>query len=283
MSISAQLGGAHIQHVGDAKIAYRECGRGRPLVFVHGILVNGDLWRDVVPSLAGDYRCIAPDWPLGSHADAMPRSADMRPPAVARLVSSFITSLQLRDVVLIGSDTGGAIVQLIVAQNPAWLGAVVLTNCDAYENFFPPAIRSLTYLARVPGFVDALAFVLRARLARRALCATVAHRTPSPEILASYFSSICADPGVRRDVRNALASVAPRYTLEAAKAFASFEKPVGIAWGEDDPLFFPMRFAERLERAFPRATLLRIARSRTLVPEDRPQELAAFISSVARA
>ena len=49
-------------------IRYRERGEGEPIVFVHGLLVNGDLWRKVVPRLADRYRCIAPDWPLGSHA-----------------------------------------------------------------------------------------------------------------------------------------------------------------------------------------------------------------------
>ncbi|WP_369797463.1 alpha/beta fold hydrolase [Nocardia sp. CNY236] len=42
-------------------------------MFVHGLLANGDLWRHVAPVLASHgYRCLTPDWPLGSHTLAVP-------------------------------------------------------------------------------------------------------------------------------------------------------------------------------------------------------------------
>ena len=50
---------------------------GRPIVFVHGFLTNALLWRDVLPPLAAvGHRCIAPDWPLGSHTIPMRADAD---------------------------------------------------------------------------------------------------------------------------------------------------------------------------------------------------------------
>jgi pimeloyl-ACP methyl ester carboxylesterase len=52
-------------------IRYREEGIGEPLLFIHGLAVNGDLWRKVVPRLSKDFRCIVPDWPLGSHPDKL--------------------------------------------------------------------------------------------------------------------------------------------------------------------------------------------------------------------
>ena len=36
-------------------------------MFVHGLLVNANLWRKVVERLSPDFRCIALDLPLGSH------------------------------------------------------------------------------------------------------------------------------------------------------------------------------------------------------------------------
>ena len=47
-------------------IRYREAGEGRPVVFVHGFLVDGRLWDGVVDALADRCRCLAPDWPLGA-------------------------------------------------------------------------------------------------------------------------------------------------------------------------------------------------------------------------
>ena len=48
-------------------IHYRESGEGPPVVFVHGLLVDGRLWRKVTPLLEDRFRCIVPDLPLGSH------------------------------------------------------------------------------------------------------------------------------------------------------------------------------------------------------------------------
>jgi len=282
MAISHELGVERSLDLSAGKIVYRERGAGRPLVFVHGVLVNADLWRDVVPALANEFRCISPDWPLGAHTLPMSPSADLRPDGIARLVADLIEALDLHDVVLVASDTGGAIAQITIANHPERIGGLVLANCDAFENFFPPAFRALTYLAPLPGFIDALAFALRASALQRAVAWTVAHRRPSTAVLRSYFGPFTADPGVRRDARNVFAAVRARYTLEAARSFGSFQKPVGIGWGEDDRFFFPMRHAERLRDAFPNARLRTFPGSRTFVSEDAPGPFAAFIAEIAR-
>ena len=136
-------------------IAYRETGPGDApaIVFVHGAFVDGTLWRKVVPRLEGSYRCVVPDLPLGSHRTPMNPGADLSPPGLAKLIADFIEALDLDDVTLVGNDTGGAICQLVVTRHPERIGRLVLTPCDAYENFLPPAFRYLQSLARVPGGV----------------------------------------------------------------------------------------------------------------------------------
>ena len=260
-------------------IRYREVGEGAPVVFVHGLLVNGDLWREVVPVLSG--RCIVPDLPLGSHAVPMDPGADLSPPGLARLVGEFLGALDLRDVTLVGNDTGGAICQLVVARHPECVTRLVLTNCDAFENFLPPLLRPFQYGARLPGFAFAVAQLLRVAPLRRLFIASVARQTPEPAVLDSYFSPIIRDPGVRRDVTKVLRGISNRYTLEAARSFPGFHRPVLLVWGEDDFLF-PLRFAERLRRAFPDARLERVAGSRAFVPEDKPDRLAGLIGTFLR-
>jgi pimeloyl-ACP methyl ester carboxylesterase len=262
-------------------IRYREVGDGPALVFVHGFLVNGDLWRRVVPELAERYRCVVPDLPLGSHAVPMLPDADLSPPGLARLVAGFLEALDLSEVTLVGNDTGGAICQLVVAGHAERVDGLVLTNCDAFENFPQALFRPLRYGARVPGFVSLLARVLRTPLARRALLATVAHNVPEEEVIGSYLGPIVCDAGVRRDVGKLLRGASKRYTVEAARSFSRFREPVLVVWGEDDFLF-PMRFAERLRDAFPDARLERVARSRTFVPEDRPERLVQLVDAFLR-
>src|ERR671922_161104 len=98
-------------------IRYRDQGDGPPLVFVHGLLVDGRLWEPVVERLDG-HRCIVPDLPLGSHHVAMQPDADQTPTGVAKLIADLIAALDLRDVTLVGNDTGGALCQLVAARHP---------------------------------------------------------------------------------------------------------------------------------------------------------------------
>src|SRR5947207_13140343 len=139
MSQSEQLGKVGEVAVTGGTIRYRERGEGPPILFVHGVLVNGDLWRDVVPPVAAaGFRCITPDLPLGSHELPMEEGADLTPPALARMVVELIDRLGLDRPVVVANDTGGALTQIAMAEHADKLGPVVLASCDAFENFFPP-------------------------------------------------------------------------------------------------------------------------------------------------
>ncbi len=259
-------------------IRYRDVGDGPVLVFVHGILVNGMLWRDVVDRLRGEYRCIVPDLPLGSHSVPMGDGVDLTPKGVAWIVADLIEALELEDVTLVGNDTGGAICQIVVAGIPERISRLVLTNCDAYDAFFPPVFRFFQYAPRIFGrrFVDIIARLLQFRFAQRTLLWTVAKRHHDTETLDAYMRPLILDVGVRRDLTSFLKNVSKRYTLEASQSFQYFYKPVLLVWGEDDFLF-PLRHAERLQRDFPNATLQRVPNSRAFVPEDQPCLLAERI------
>ncbi len=95
----------------------------------------------------------------------------------------------------------------------------------------------------------------------------------------AYFAPLGDDPGVRRDFTKVLRGISNRYTLEAARAFPSFAKPVLLAWAPEDRFIFPIRDAHRLRDAFPNARLVEITGSRTLVPEDQPGRLAEAIAA----
>ncbi len=132
-------------------IRYREAGSGPVIVFVHGYLVDGQLWDGVVEALSDRYRCIAPDWPLGAHTVAMAPDADLSPPGIATIIEDFLAALDLEDVTLVGNDSGGAMCQVLVARRPARVGRLVLTNCDTHENFPPGIFKAMPPLAKLPG------------------------------------------------------------------------------------------------------------------------------------
>jgi pimeloyl-ACP methyl ester carboxylesterase len=110
------------------------------MVFPHGAGVNGDLWRKVAPELADHQRCIVPDLPLGGHGRPLPEGSDCSLVGQARILADFLDELDLTDVTLVGNDTGGAISQALVTSRPERIGRLVLTSCDAFENYPPKAV-----------------------------------------------------------------------------------------------------------------------------------------------
>jgi pimeloyl-ACP methyl ester carboxylesterase len=264
-------------------IRYREQGTGEPLVLVHGLLNNGLLWREVADELAKDFRVISPDWPLGSQELPMKEGTDLSPPGLAAIVAAFLEALDLRDVTLVGNDTGGAICQLVAVNHPERLGRLVLTPCDAYDNFLPPMFRPLQLAARVPGAVWLIAQSLRPRPARRLpLAFGWLSKRPLPrDVSDAFLAPVLHDRRIRREVAAVLRGISPRHTEEAARRFGEFDKPVLLAWAPEDR-FFKLRYAERLAEAFPNARLELIEDSYTYVPVDQPQRTAELIAAFAR-
>lgn len=259
-------------------IDYRESGDGSCIVFLHGLLVDGRLWDGVLPHVSGR-RLIVPDWPLGSHRTPLRADADLSPPGLAALVAAVLEALDLHDVTLVANDTGGAIAQLVVTRHPDRIGRLVLTNCDAYENFLPPMFRPLQVAARIPGGAWALAQAMRSPRARNLPMAfgRLSHARIDDALTAAWLAPVRTDPDVRRDVIKILRGVAKRYTEQAGRELRRFERPVLIAWGRDDPFFKP-RYAERLVADCANARLEWIDGSRAFVPIDAPARLGELIA-----
>jgi pimeloyl-ACP methyl ester carboxylesterase len=283
MSISSELGDVKEVSLPQGTIRYRERGNGEPIVFVHGLLVNGDLWRKVVPTLAKDFRCITPDWPLGSHELPMKADADLSPAGLAKLIDDFLAALDLRNVTLVGNDSGGALSQIVVTQHPERIGRLVLTPCDAFEVFPPRTFKYLGVVARIPGALWQLAQSQRIRPLRRLPIAFgwLTKRPLDRQISDSYVRPAMSSGDVRRDTAKFIRSISPEYTLEAGRKLPQFQRPVLLAWAAEDK-FFDMALGQRLAAAFPNARLEVIDASRTFVPEDNPAKLAELIAAFAR-
>jgi pimeloyl-ACP methyl ester carboxylesterase len=267
---------------GNRALRVHVTGEGPPIVFVHGALVNANLWRKVVPRLDG-YKRITLDMPLGSHLEPMPKDADLRPPALADLIADSLAALELTDVTLVGNDTGGGLCQIAATSRPERIGALVLTSCDAFENFPPRFFRIVLAPARIPGAIPVAFGGLRLRPMRR-LPIAYGWLTTEPidrDAEDSYVLPVLTRGGIRRDVRKLLGGLDPTYTLDAAAKLASWDRPTLIAWSERDK-FFPTEHAERLAKVIPNARLEWIEGARTFSMEDRPERLAEAIGAFMR-
>ncbi|MFE3985102.1 alpha/beta fold hydrolase [Nocardia tengchongensis] len=253
-----------------------DSGNGDPIVFVHGLLVNANLWRKIIPAFSGEYRCVAIDLPFGSHTTAMP-DADLTPTGLADLVIAAIEDLDLGPVTLVGNDSGGAVSQLVVATRPDLVARLVLTSCDAYENFPPSFFDYLGLAARTPGALVPLAASMRLRPARRL---PIAYgwlaRRPIDRAASDSYALPVGVKAIRSDTRRAILGLDRKHTLAAAMTFADFKKPVLLAWSAGDR-FFPDKYAERMAADFPDARIEWIHDSGTFSPEDQPEQLVGAI------
>jgi pimeloyl-ACP methyl ester carboxylesterase len=264
-------------------VRYRERGAGPSLLFVHGFLVNGALWRKVVPELAPDFRCIVPDWPLGSHEVPLGEGADRTAPGHARRIADFMAALDLEDVTLVGNDSGGALCQLVATRHPERVGRVVLTDCDAFDNFPPKLFRYLEWVAKVPGGLALMTQTMRLRMNRRTPIAYgwLSKRRLPDAVLDAWVAPVIRDRGIRDDARAFVLGLDPADTLAAAETLREFDRPVLLAWAPEDR-FFPIAHAERLAAMIPDARLERIEDSRTFISEDQPERLAELIAGFVR-
>jgi pimeloyl-ACP methyl ester carboxylesterase len=251
-----------------------EQGEGPVLVFVHGLLVSHTLWDLVVEGLADRHRCVAIDLPLGAHRDPMRPDADVSPRGLAGMIAAVMERLDLRDVVLVGNDTGGAICQLVVAHHPERLAGLVLTTCDAYEHFPPPKLRPMLLLGRAPRIGDAFLRMGRFAPVRDALIAPVNKRR-SKERSRAWVEPLGTNPAIRRDVLRFLARVDNADTIAAAPALKQFGRPALVVWTRRDP-FFPMSDGRRLASDLS-APFEVIDDTRTFIPLDQPERLAELI------
>ncbi|MFC7619950.1 alpha/beta fold hydrolase [Microlunatus sp. GCM10028923] len=254
-------------------------GTGPCLVLLHGPLIGRTVWRKVVAELGPDYRCVAPSLPLGSHRRPMRPDADLSIGGLADLVAEFLDRLDLSDVTLVINDWGGA--QLIVERGRAErVGRLVLTPCEAFDNF-PPGRpgRLLGLLSRIPGGLGLLALLSRsAPMRARSVGAMAKHPVPD-EVLRDWLEPL-ADPAIRRDLRAYGISVPLGGGRNWSSGLAGFDRPALVVWAPEDTMM-PPDHGRRLARLLPQGRLVELADCYTLIQEDQPvalaDELRAFI------
>jgi pimeloyl-ACP methyl ester carboxylesterase len=265
-------------------VQYQDAGAGPPLVFLHGLLMDASLWDDVITSLSPAFRCLAPTLPLGAHRIPMHPDADLSLPAIARLVTEFLDRLDLHDVTLIGNDTGGALVQLLMAGPANRVSRVVLVSCDAFDNFPPGLTGKALFLAgRLPPALFGLFMQqMRLRPVRRLPVAFGWLTKRGDAATARWLRPVLTQPEIRRDTVKVLRAAAADTGLltRAAAALTDFRHPALIVWASQDRVM-PPEHGRRLAGLLPASDLVQVDDSYTLIPLDQPARLAQAIRDFA--
>src|SRR5215467_3850602 len=122
----------HSVQTPSGRISYTEQGTGPVALFVHGVLLNGYLWRHQLTDLSDIRRCIAVD--LLAHGDTeITSDEDLSVTANAKMLKEFLDALNIDKVDLVGNDSGGGIAQIFAALYPERVRTLALTDCDTHE------------------------------------------------------------------------------------------------------------------------------------------------------
>jgi pimeloyl-ACP methyl ester carboxylesterase len=267
-----------------ATIEYQEFGpqdsAHPPVFFVHGILVDGQLWHGVADSLGrAGYRCIVPTLPLGSHTIPVNDAAALSLPGVAEIVNDAIAALDLSDVTLVGSDTGGGICQLAIDARPDRIGRVVLTNCDAFDKCPPYPFDLVFTLLRGPISIKTLFWLMRIPALRNSpLGFGLLLSRPDARLTADWIKPCLNDARICRDLAALLRQVATADLTDVAARLTRFAKPVTLVWGQRDRIFTP-RLGRRLAEVFSNGKLIEVPGAKTFVSLDNPDAVVDAIAA----
>jgi pimeloyl-ACP methyl ester carboxylesterase len=249
-----------------------------PVLFVHPFLMDGTLWSGVADLLAAaGVRSYAPDWPLGSHRIPVAPGTDQSPRGVAEQILRFIEALDLRDVTLVGCDTGGALCQFLLDTDPSRIGRVVLANCDAFDTFPPFPFNVMFFLLAGENRMKINLQPMRLRAFRHSPLGMgmLAHEL-DPERTRAWIEPSLGNAAIRRDAVAFLRAARREDLLDVSTRLDRFTGPVTIVWGTADRAF-TTTLGRRLQHAFRHARFVEVPNARTLVPLDAPRQLADAI------
>jgi pimeloyl-ACP methyl ester carboxylesterase len=257
------------------RISYLEQGTGPVALFVHGVLLNGYLWRHQLADLSDIRRCIAVD--LLAHGETEIASEQhVSVTANAKMLNEFLDALHINQVDLVGNDSGGGIAQIFAALHPERVRSLTLTNCDAHDNWPPEAFKPFLTMAAgggLRGTLDALLSDKSVYRSPQALGPAYEHPEElSDETIDKYLRPFVRSEQRTRDLERFLAAFDNRHTLIIEDQLKTLKVPTLIVWGTDD-VYFDVKWSHWLADNIP-GTRRRVEfeNARIFFPEERWQE-----------
>lgn len=251
-------------------VSYVERGSGPTALFVHGVLLNGYLWRHQLAELSDTRRCIAVDLLAHGHTEAND-GQDVSVTANAQMLAEFLDALAIDQVDLVGNDSGGGICQIFAAAHPHRLRSLTLTNCDAHDNWPPEAFQPFVAMVATGGLENTLR-AMRADKAVYREALSPAYERPqdvSDEIIETYIGPFLDSSKRLKELERFVNAFDCRHTLAIEDGLRKLQTPTLVAWGTDD-VYFPLEWSRWLQQTIP-GTRRRVdfEGARIFFPEER--------------
>lgn len=209
--------GRILMRLRDLEMSFTDCGGGRPIVLLHGLALEKNIWNPVIEAFSNQARFIAPD--LRGHGSTSLGQADATLSQIADDLLAMLDALGLDKVCLVGHSMGGYIALNFAARYPQRLASLVLVTSNVRADAPDKRKRRLEDAQRVlNGGIPAFAATMASRL------------TKDPRLVSQLriqMESICA-PGLS----NILVAIANR--PDRQELISKLEMPIlAIAGAED--------------------------------------------------
>lgn len=260
-------------------IAYVDVGEGPATLFVHGVFMNGLLWRKAVAALSRERRAIAVDLP--AHGGSPSGDAqDLSLAANADLLAALLDELGIESVDLVGNDTGGAVCQVFVARHRERVRTLTLTNCDAHDNLPPAAFKEGKERAargELAAAMEDLGRRARSGAPVPELALGFAHPERVSADEARGYLGAFADPHRAREIQRFVVSTRVEDLLAAEEELGRFDCPTLIVWGTSDD-FFELDWAHWLRDFIPGARkVVEVDGGKLFFPDERAAEFVSHL------
>src|ERR1700704_5892793 len=256
-------------------INYTEHGSGPVALFVHGVLLNGYLWRHQQAGLSDIRRTIAVD--LLGHGDTeIEPTQDVSVLANATMLNEFLGALNIEKADVVGNDSGGGICQIFSALYPQRLRSLTLTNCDTHNNWPPEAFKPFVAMVKAGGLRNTLEAMLSNKAVYRspdALGPAYEHpENVGDETIETFLRPFVATDQRTRDLERFVNAFDNKDTVAVEAKLKKLNAPTLIVWGTDD-IYFDVKWSHWLAETIP-GTKRRVEfkGARIFFPEERAED-----------
>jgi haloalkane dehalogenase len=261
------------------RIAYVERGNGPVALFVHALPLCGYQWRHALDEVASMRTCIAPDL-MGLGYSEIPAPQDISFESQAKMLSAFLDARSIRQVDLIGNDTGGGVSQIFLSLYPERVRSLTLTNCEVHD-LWPNAMLHQFYSALKAGLVGEL---LKNITRDPSLAAQLAAAYENPESLSKeslevYFGPFVDSEQRREQLKGFSEAERNRDQLvAAATGLHASQIPAQVLWGDADTAFDTPASIEWLKRNLGGLRkVITIPKAKLFWPEEHPRLLTVLL------
>ncbi|WP_031517314.1 alpha/beta fold hydrolase [Desulfofalx alkaliphila] len=244
------------------KMHYLDEGSGGVLIMLHGNPTWGYLYRNFIPELSKEYRCIVPDF-LGFGYSDKPAGEDYSLQAQSQRLAQFIEKMELNEITLVVHDIGGIVGLAWAAEHKHLVkGLVILNNSGSVPEVWgkSPYLPPWSYIVLWPLRIPVIGEVMVENL-------NILHRLVMPLAFSRrdvFTKKIRRGFGYpyrcKADRKAQLSTIRQipilksdpiyRMLLKTGQMLNGWQVPAQIIWGLKDPSS-PPRIIKVLERLLP--------------------------------